>query len=107
MKNTKPVCTSLAGNMKLSKKMCPTAREEKENMAKVPYSSVVRSLMYLRGSSDEFLCFGASNPILKGYTDADMAGLFNSAMITRMQNLHQSSVPCGVSLVASEITSLR
>ena len=26
--------------------MCPTAREEKENMAKVPYSSVIGSLMY-------------------------------------------------------------
>ena len=101
MKNAKPVSTPLAGHMKLSKKMCPTAREEKENMAKVPYSSVVGSLMYamvctrpdiahavgvvsrflknprkehweavkwilryLRGSSDECLCFGASNPIL-------------------------------------------
>ena len=26
--------------------MCPTAREEKKNMAKVPYSSVVGSLIY-------------------------------------------------------------
>uniref|UniRef100_A0A3Q7HQM3 Reverse transcriptase Ty1/copia-type domain-containing protein n=1 Tax=Solanum lycopersicum TaxID=4081 RepID=A0A3Q7HQM3_SOLLC len=74
MKNAKPVSIPLAGHMKLSKKMCPTAREEKENMAKVPYSSVVGSLMYLRGSSDECLCFGASNPILKGYTDSDMEG---------------------------------
>ena len=46
MKNAKPVSTPLACHMKLIKKMCPTAREEKENMAKVPYSSVVRSLMY-------------------------------------------------------------
>ena len=46
MMNAKPVSTSFAGHMKLSKKMCPTAREEKENMAKVPYSSVVGSLMY-------------------------------------------------------------
>ena len=97
--------------MKLNNMMCPTAREEKENMNKVPYSSIVESLMYamvctrpniahavgvvirflenperehwealkwilryLRGSSDECLCFGASNPILKGYTDSDMAG---------------------------------
>ena len=111
MKNAKFVSIPLAGHMKLSKKMCPTAREEKENMAKVPYSSVVGNLMYvmvctrpdiahtvgvvsrflenlgkehwkavkwilryLRGSSDECLCFGASNPILKGYTDSDMAG---------------------------------
>ena len=45
-KNANPVSTPLAGHMKLSKKMCPTAREEKENMVKVSYSSVVRSLMY-------------------------------------------------------------
>ena len=101
MKNAKHVSTPLVGHMKLSKKMCPKSREEKENMAKVPYSSVVGSLMYamvctrpdiahavgvvsrflenpgkehweavkwiiryLRGSSDECLCFGASNPIL-------------------------------------------
>ena len=31
-------------------------------------------IRYLRGSSDECLCFGASNPILKGYTNSDMAG---------------------------------
>ena len=35
MKNAKPVSIPLAGHMKLIKKMCPTAREEKENMAKV------------------------------------------------------------------------
>ena len=46
MKNAKSVSIPLAGHMKLSKKMCPTAREEKENMVKVPYSSVVGSLMY-------------------------------------------------------------
>ena len=46
MKNTKLVSTPLVGHMKLSKKMCPTTREEKENMAKVPYSSVVESIMY-------------------------------------------------------------
>ena len=46
MKNAKPVSIPLAGHMKLSKKMYPTAREEKENMANVPYSSIVGSLMY-------------------------------------------------------------
>ena len=46
MKNAKPVSIPFAGHMKLSKKMCPTAREEKENMVNVPYSSVVGSLMY-------------------------------------------------------------
>ena len=46
MKNAKPVSTPLAGHLKLSKKMCPTTVEEKGNMAKVPYSSAVGSLMY-------------------------------------------------------------
>lgn len=46
MKNAKLVSTPPDGHMKLSKKMCPTTREEKESMARVPYSSVVGSLMY-------------------------------------------------------------
>ena len=46
MKNAKPVSTPLASHMKLSKKMCPTTTEERENMTKIPYSSVVGSLMY-------------------------------------------------------------
>ncbi|XP_070053941.1 uncharacterized protein [Nicotiana tomentosiformis] len=31
---------------KLSKKICPTTMEQKGNMARIPYSSAVRSLMY-------------------------------------------------------------
>ena len=46
MKNAKTVSIPLPGHMKLSKKMCPTSREDKENMVKVPNYSVVRSLMY-------------------------------------------------------------
>ena len=46
MKNVKPMSIPLASHMKLSKKMCPIIREKKENMAKVPYSSIVGSLMY-------------------------------------------------------------
>ena len=34
MKNAKPVCTPLAGHMMLSKKICPTAREEKREWSK-------------------------------------------------------------------------
>lgn len=45
-RSTLLVNTPLAGQMKLSKKMCPTTREEKESVVKVPYSSVVGSLMY-------------------------------------------------------------
>uniref|UniRef100_A0A3Q7IFR1 Pectinesterase catalytic domain-containing protein n=1 Tax=Solanum lycopersicum TaxID=4081 RepID=A0A3Q7IFR1_SOLLC len=111
MKSTRPVSTPLASHLKLSKQMCPTTKEEKEGMAKVPYSSAVGSLMYamvctrpdiahavcvvsrflentgkehweavkwilryLRGTTRDCLYFKGSDPILKGYTDADMAG---------------------------------
>ena len=46
MKNVNSISTPLASQMKLSKKMCPIAREEKESMAKVSYLYVVESLMY-------------------------------------------------------------
>ncbi|KAH0778755.1 hypothetical protein KY290_005182 [Solanum tuberosum] len=46
MKNDKAFSTPLASYMKLSKKMCPIAREEKDSMDKVPDSSVVETLMY-------------------------------------------------------------
>ena len=46
MMNAKPITTPLAGHMKLNKKICPTTMEEKENMAKFLYSSVIGSLMY-------------------------------------------------------------
>ena len=46
MKHAKPVGTPLGGHFKLSKKSCPSSMKEKENMALVPYSSAIRSLMY-------------------------------------------------------------
>jgi len=45
-----------------------------DNPGKEHWEVVKWILRYLRGSSDECLCFGASNLILKGYTDVDMAG---------------------------------
>jgi ATP-binding cassette subfamily B (MDR/TAP) protein 1 len=46
MANPKPVNFSLAGHMKLNKKNSLTSKEAKQKMRKVPYSSVVGSLMY-------------------------------------------------------------
>ncbi|KAH9727035.1 Integrase catalytic domain-containing protein [Citrus sinensis] len=43
---TKPVCTSLAPHFKLSSSSCPKSQEERDYMARVPYASVVGSLMY-------------------------------------------------------------
>ncbi|KAH9705989.1 hypothetical protein KPL70_012076 [Citrus sinensis] len=43
---TKPVCTPLAPHFKLSSSSCPRSQEECDYMARVPYASVVGSLMY-------------------------------------------------------------
>jgi hypothetical protein len=46
MQNAKPVSTPLDIHFKLNKEMYPKKQEEVEYMSKVPYSSVVDSLMY-------------------------------------------------------------
>ena len=46
MKHAKPVSTPLGSHFKLSKKSCSSSNKEKENMASIPYSSAVGSLMY-------------------------------------------------------------
>ncbi|GKV15591.1 hypothetical protein SLEP1_g26368 [Rubroshorea leprosula] len=111
MKHAKPVSTPLANHFKLSKRSCPTTKEEKEKMSPIPYSSIVGSLMYamvytrldiahavcvvsrflsdpgkihweaikwifryLRGTTKLCLTFRQTEPLLKGYIDADMAG---------------------------------
>ncbi|GKV17327.1 hypothetical protein SLEP1_g27844 [Rubroshorea leprosula] len=40
------VSTPLANHFKLSKRSCPTTKEEKEKMSYIPYSSAIGSLMY-------------------------------------------------------------
>ena len=46
MHKSKSVNTPLAGHFKLSSKQSPTSEKEMEEMKKIPYSSVVGSLMY-------------------------------------------------------------
>jgi len=46
MHNAKPVHVPIFGHFNLSKMQCPKNEEEKEDMGKVPYSSVVGTLMY-------------------------------------------------------------
>ena len=53
-----------------------------ENPGKEHWEAVKWKLRHLRGNSDECLCFGASNPILKHYTDSDMAGDFDNRKST-------------------------
>ena len=46
MGDAKPVSTPLASHFRLSKDQSPQSEEEKESMAKVPYTSAIGSLMY-------------------------------------------------------------
>ena len=46
MKGVKSFSMPLASHFKLSKKNCPSTKEEKEKMSSIPYSSAVESLMY-------------------------------------------------------------
>ena len=46
MRDAKPVSTPLASHFKLSKSLCPSTQKGREEMAAVPYSSAVGSLMY-------------------------------------------------------------
>jgi len=48
MKNSKLVSIPLAGHFKLRSKQVLTSENEKEEMQKIPYSSVIGSLMYAR-----------------------------------------------------------
>ena len=46
MHDCKPMDTFVEKNLSLSLDMCPKIPNEKEQMSKVPYSSVIGSLMY-------------------------------------------------------------
>ena len=55
MQNEKPISTPLAIHFKLSKEMCPETQEEIDYMSKIPYSSVIGSLMYDMSAQDQIL----------------------------------------------------
>ncbi|WVZ00881.1 hypothetical protein V8G54_026950 [Vigna mungo] len=108
MHNAKSARIPIAGHFKLSKSQCPKNEEEKEEMSKVPYSSVALYigyavgavsrflsnpgkehweavkwiLRYLRGSAKRSLCFGNGDLKLIGYSDSDMAGDVDSRKST-------------------------
>ncbi|CAA0841643.1 cysteine-rich RLK (RECEPTOR-like protein kinase) 8 [Striga hermonthica] len=52
------------------------------NPGKDHWEAVKWILRYLKGSGNKSLCFGRKNPILEGYTDADMAGDLDSRKST-------------------------
>ena len=46
MQDSKPVSVHIPVGAKLSVEQCPKTQEEEEDMSRVPYASVVSSLMY-------------------------------------------------------------
>ena len=46
MTDARPVITYLACHFELSSKQCPQSRKDEEEMSRVPYASVVTSLIY-------------------------------------------------------------
>ena len=46
MSDAKGASTPLASHFKLSKKLCPQTKSEEEHMVRIPYTSVVGSVMY-------------------------------------------------------------
>ena len=47
MSESKPVGSTLPTNYKLNVKQCPKSEKEKAELKKIPYASVVGSLMYV------------------------------------------------------------
>ena len=46
MNDVKPVSIPLASLFKLSSSLCPSKKQEKEHMSRIPYDNAVGSLMY-------------------------------------------------------------
>jgi hypothetical protein len=51
MNDVKPVSVPLASHFKLSSSLCPSTKEEKEYMSRIPYANAVGSLMYVMVST--------------------------------------------------------
>ena len=72
MHDYKPMDTPIEKNLSLSLDMCPKTPNEKEQMSKVPYTSVVGSLMYAMMCTRPDICYAVglvskfqSNPSTK------------------------------------------
>ena len=65
MQNAKLVSTSLVAHLRLSSALCPQLDEEVDYMSRVPYSSVVGSLMYAMVCSRPYLAYAVSRYMSK------------------------------------------
>ncbi|KAK4394695.1 Retrovirus-related Pol polyprotein from transposon TNT 1-94 [Sesamum angolense] len=84
MNKAKPVSTPLANHFKLSSEQYPKTDREIEDMAKVPYASIVGCLMYAMVAlaliwlmllvKSANTCLNQNDPLVVGYVDSDYAG---------------------------------
>jgi hypothetical protein len=51
MNDGKPLPVPLASHFKISSRLCPSTKEEKEYMSQIPYANAVGSLMYVMVST--------------------------------------------------------
>ena len=57
MHDCKPMETPIAKGEGLSRRLCPKTPQEKEQMKRIPYASVVGSLMYAMMCTRYDICF--------------------------------------------------
>ena len=57
IQDSKPMDTLVNKSLSLSRDMCPKTLEEKEKMSRVPYASVVGSLMYATMCTRPNICY--------------------------------------------------
>ena len=57
MQDCKPVDTLITKGEGLTRRMCPKTPQEKEQMARVPYSNVVGSLVYTMMCTRPDICY--------------------------------------------------
>jgi ATP-binding cassette subfamily B (MDR/TAP) protein 1 len=55
MQDARSATSPLAGHHKLSSEQCPSSKEDKEAMSKVPYQSTVGRLMYAMGCTRPYI----------------------------------------------------
>ncbi|RVW30098.1 hypothetical protein CK203_104534 [Vitis vinifera] len=93
MQNSKPGDTPVAKGDKFSLNQCPKNSLESQEMQKIPYASVVGSLMYAQSSQEGYEIFTENKRVhatyrrldqleLIGYSDSDFAGCQDSRRST-------------------------
>ena len=70
MEEVKKGFLPMSHGIHLSKSQCPTTTDERDRMSKVPYASVIGSIMYAMISTCPTPGFGGALPVKRGPTRA-------------------------------------